>query len=117
MKFYILLENIKMFAYHGVFAQENDVGNFFLLNVKIEVNNYKSLETDDLTDTISYADVYNVLKEEMSKRAKLLEHVGWRIMKRLKEEYSNINEIELKISKLHPPIEGVDGQATIFLIG
>ena len=116
MKFYILLENIKMYAYHGVFSQENQVGNFFLLHVKIEVSNCESLESDEISDTISYADVYNVLKEQMAIKAKLLEHVGWRIIRSLKEKYANITNIELKITKLSPPIEGVVGNATILLI-
>lgn len=77
----------------------------FLLDVKIEVNNYKSLETDDLTDTISYADVFDVLKEEMAKKSKLLEHVGWRIIKHLKNKYSIITKIELKISKSIPQLK------------
>lgn len=116
MKFYILLENIKIFAYHGFFTQENDVGNFFILNIKLEVMDCSSLESDCLLDTISYADVYQIMKEEMAINAKLLEHVGWRIIKHLKNKYNNIETVELKITKQSPPIEGVIGSASILLI-
>lgn len=116
MKFYILLDNIKIFANHGVFHQENEVGNFFIINIKVAINDYNSLESDNLSDTISYAELYQVIKEEMSVKAKLLEHVGWKIIKHLKNKYKNIESVELKITKQSPPMEGIVGSASVLLI-
>lgn len=117
MKSFIILENIKIYAYHGVSEQEQAVGQLFILNLKIEMgdNNMSSMRSDEIEDTISYADVFDIVKTEMKIKSKLLENVGYRIMNILKEKYPNVLSIELKITKQTPPISGIMGQAGILL--
>lgn len=117
MKTYILLEDIEIYAYHGVFEQENRVGNRFSVNLRIAVDVSKACRTDDLDDTINYGEVYNIIKKEMDIPSRLLEHAGGRIISSLKENFPTIEEIELKISKKNPPTGGQIGSAGILLIG
>ena len=49
----------------------------------MQVNIAPAMQTDDVADTVSYADVYEAVKAEMKVPSKLLEHVGGRIVKRL----------------------------------
>ncbi len=116
VKSYILLENVTIYANHGVFEQETKVGNIFVINLKIEVDLLKSCESDDLTDTVSYADVFEIVKNEMKTPSKLLEHAAYRIIKRLKDKYAQINTIELKLSKRNPPLGGQVDYASVLLI-
>lgn len=113
---YILLENIQLFAHHGVLEQETKVGNYFVVNVKLKVDLSKAAETDDVEDTISYADVYNIVKREMEQPSKLLEHAAKRIIKGLKNEFSEIDEVEVKLSKLNPPMGAQLDAASVILI-
>lgn len=110
MKSYILLENLTFYAHHGVFAQETTVGNTFVVNLKIEVDLLDSCKSDELSDTVSYADVYEIVKNEMDIPSKLLEHAAYRIIERLRKEYVQIRGIELKLAKHNPPL-GVGSQA------
>lgn len=116
MKSFIILENIEIYAYHGVFVQENLVGNTFILNLKIESDLSAAIDSDDLKHTINYAKVYDLVEREMSIPSKLLEHVGGRIIKALKKEFQEIINIELKISKRNPPVSGQIDFASILLI-
>ena len=61
-------------------------------------------ETDEVEDTVSYADIYAALKEEMELPSKLLEHVCGRIVKRLFRDFRKIREIEIKLAKRNPPM-------------
>lgn len=101
---YIFLEDIRFFAYHGVAPQETAVGNEFIVSLRLKTDITHAAETDDVSDTISYADIYQTVKEEMEIPSKLLEHVCGRIVKRLFSDYPTIEEIELKLSKRNPPM-------------
>lgn len=116
MKSYIMLENITFFAYHGVLEHEREVGNIFVLNVRMKVDLDESGKTDDLKDTVNYADVYEIVKQEMVVPSKLLEHVATRIIRRLKKEFSQIESVELKLSKKNPPVGGAVEFASVELI-
>ncbi|MEN9918857.1 MAG: dihydroneopterin aldolase [Bacteroidota bacterium] len=113
---YILLEHIELHAHHGVMEQEKLVGNTFFVDVKIKVDISKATYSDDLMDTISYAEVYDLIKKEMSTPSHLLEHVGGRIIRTLRATFAEIEEIELKISKRNPPTGGQIDRASILLI-
>lgn len=101
---YIHLENILFFAHHGVSPQETVVGNEFSITLKLKVDFSTAAATDEIGDTISYADVYAALKEEMEIPSRLLEHVCGRMANRLFQEFASIEEIELKLSKRNPPM-------------
>lgn len=116
MKSYILLENIIFYANHGVFLQETAVGNVYVVNLKIETDLSKAAISDDLTDTISYADVYTIIREEMGITSNLLEHVAGRIIARLKNTFPQIAQVEIKLSKRNPPIGGQLDYASVVLI-
>lgn len=117
MESYILLENIEFYARHGVFKQETCVGNTFIVNIKIKTDLSKAASSDNLIDTLNYGTIFDIIKHEMDIPSKLLEHVGGRIIKHLKESFGQaIEKIELKISKKCPPIVGQIEQASIIII-
>ena len=103
-KSYILLKGIRFYAYHGVAPPENLIGNGYIIDLKLGVDISKAMQTDEVTDTVNYAEVYNVIKTEMDISSKLLEHVGKRIVKKLFEQFATIEEIDLFISKRNPPM-------------
>ena len=49
MNSYIFLDNVRFFAYHGVGQQEREVGNEFVINLKLKVDIARAAETDDVT--------------------------------------------------------------------
>lgn len=102
----IHLDSIQLYAYHGCLNEEALIGSNYSVDVLIETDFTEAAQTDDLDKTIDYCTVFNIVKEEMAIRAKLLENVAFRIVKRLKEELNQLHKVELKITKLNPPMNG-----------
>lgn len=104
MTSYILLENIRFFAYHGVAPQETTVGNEFVVSLRLKTDIARAMESDDVADTVNYAEIHQTVKEEMDIPSKLLEHVAGRIVRRLFNDFTTIERIDLKLSKRNPPM-------------
>lgn len=104
MTSHIFLKDIHFYAHHGVAQQETLVGNEFTVSLRLKVDITHAAETDDVTDTVSYADVYEAVKDEMTIPSKLLEHVCGRIVKRLFKDFPPIESIDLKLTKRNPPM-------------
>lgn len=101
---YILLKDIRFFAHHGVNPQETIIGNEFSISLRLQTDILNAMQSDDVSDTINYADVYETVKTEMEQPSKLLEHVSGRIINALLKRYPRIKSIDLKIYKRNPPM-------------
>ncbi len=99
----IFLRQVRFHAYHGVLEQERRVGNDYVINVVAECDFTHAMLTDELEDTVSYADIYSLLKEEMAVPSKLLEHVAGRIGERLFNEFPSLQSLDISIMKVNPP--------------
>ena len=101
---FIHINNIRLHARHGVLPQEQLTGNDYIINVRVGYDISRAMQTDDVADTLNYAEVYNIIKKEMSTPSKLIEHVAGRIADRLLDHYDDINSIMLRITKCNPPM-------------
>ena len=111
----ITLHEMRFYAYHGVFAQEQRVGNHFIVELSFWADIAESLHRDELEVTISYADVYEVIKAEMAIPSRLLEHVVGRISERLFATFPRMQRITLTLSKCNPPFPGEVHSAAVTL--
>lgn len=106
----IILENLKIYAFHGVLPEEKIIGTTFILNVEVHADLWKAAESDDLQDTINYAAINDILHVEMAIPSHLLEHVIGRIFKKLQVSFPQITFIKIKLTKTNPPMRGeMDG--------
>ena len=78
--------------------------NDFIIDLRLKTDIARAAETDDVANTVSYADVHEAVKEEMAIPSKLLEHVCGRIVKRLFHDFPAVESIDLKLSKRNPPM-------------
>ena len=101
----INVSGISLYAYHGCLDEEAIIGGHYIVDVQIKTNFTKSFTTDELSDTIDYVLITQIVKEEMAVRSKLIEHVGNRIVKRFEKELKGVIQVKLKVVKLSPPIE------------
>ncbi|KAB1230307.1 dihydroneopterin aldolase [Chryseobacterium viscerum] len=111
----IYLEDVRIYAYHGVLPEENIIGTYYILNVELHTDLWKAAESDDLNDTISYADINYILHKEMKIKSQLLEHVAGRMISKIRDSFPQIDYIKLKITKTAPPMEGEMKGASIEL--
>lgn len=106
MKHTIEVNGIKIYAFHGCLPEEEKIGGQYLVDVMLNTNFGEAAHTDDLEKTIDYCVVNKIVEEEMAIRSKLIEHVGQRIVNRLKSEINTIKLVRLKLTKICPPING-----------
>ena len=101
---FIHIDGIRLHALHGVLPQERTTGNDYSIDTRIGYDISRAMQSDDVADTLNYAEVYNTIKEEMLTPSRLIEHVAGRIANRLMAEHSQITTIMLRITKLNPPM-------------
>lgn len=111
----ISLEGLEFHAYHGVYAHERSSGNKFEVDIAVEATLNETVLQDDLSGTINYETLYGLVKTEMEKPSKLLETVGYAIANSVLNSLSDVQHVEIKISKFNPPIGGVCKKATVMV--
>ena len=106
MKHKINVSGIQLYAFHGCLVEEAKIGGKYEVDVRIDTDFSAAAENDTLKDTIDYVQVHKIVAEEMAVRSKLIEHVGMRIIKRLKSEIKQEANYKVVITKISPPING-----------
>ena len=102
----IFLKKFRLYAFPGCMDEEEKIGSDYVVNVVVHTNLEKSSNTDALGDTVDYVSLNAIVKEEMSIRAKLLEKVADRIIKRIFKEHLEVSMARVKVAKQNPPIGG-----------
>lgn len=102
----IEVNGIKLYAYHGCLEEEGKIGGNYIVDVLIDTDFAAAAAEDDLKKTVDYVDVNQIVKEEMGVRSKLIEHVGQRIIDRIKNQFNNVHSVRVKVTKICPPING-----------
>lgn len=97
---------IKAFAFHGCLDQEGIIGQEFEVNVHFQLDFEDAAEEDDLTKTVDYVKVYEVVKAEMELRSKLIENVAKRIHDHLRRIFPWVFRIDVELIKFNPPVNG-----------
>lgn len=106
----IIFENLKIYAYHGALPEENIIGTYYILNLEIHADLWKAVGTDDLDDTVNYAEINEIIHQQMKIPSKLMEHVAGRILKNIKMKFPQVSFLKIKITKTAPPMKGeMDG--------
>ena len=100
----IFLDNVRLYAFHGVQEQERRVGGWFTVSVRVQYDFSRALETDSVSDTLNYADVLQVVKREMALPSQLLEHVAGRIARAIINEFSGVEAAKVTVIKQNPPM-------------
>ena len=102
----IKIENMEFYAYHGCYDQEQVVGNRFLVDLEISANLDKATLSDNIEDTLNYQNAYEIVKEQMNIKSRLLEHVAGRILDELFSRFTEIEKATVRVSKMNPPMGG-----------
>lgn len=100
----IAIEGMEFYAHHGCFKEETIIGANFKADIILFCDTSMAQKTDNLDATINYVEVYNIIKEEMKKPSKLIEHVAHRIINEIKAEFKEVAKCEIKLSKINPPL-------------
>jgi dihydroneopterin aldolase len=103
----IYVNRMEFYGYHGVFPEENRLGQRFIVDLVVSIDLKKAGKTDELTFSVNYGELYQVCKEIVEgKPFKLLEAVSEEIAARVISTFPLIVDVTVKVIKPDPPIPG-----------
>ncbi|KHD85042.1 dihydroneopterin aldolase [Heyndrickxia ginsengihumi] len=103
----IYLNELEFYGFHGVLPEETKLGQRFRVSMTLYLDLKEAGETDNLELTVSYADVYQMVKEIVEgKPYKLIEAVAEKLASSILEAFPTITMISVKVIKPDPPIQG-----------
>ena len=100
----IKLSNLTIYAYHGCFSEERKIGAEYKLDLWVTGDFALAEQTDNLSKTVDYVQVSDVVSKEMGVPSKLIEHVAARIVSKIFTEFSQIETVAIIIKKPNPPM-------------
>lgn len=101
---HITLSGLRFHAYHGVMAQERQTGGEFLVDLQVMCDLEKAVLSDDLSDTLNYGTLYDLVHQEMMQPSQLLEHVAGRIAQRVFDGFTQVENVVITVTKVNPPM-------------
>ncbi|MTH55227.1 dihydroneopterin aldolase [Bacillus mangrovi] len=103
----IYLSGMQFYGYHGVFAEENKLGQRFRADLTVERDLRKAGETDQLEHTVNYGELYKICREVIEgEPKKLIESLAETIAADILKGFPEVHSVTVKLIKPDPPIPG-----------
>jgi dihydroneopterin aldolase len=108
----VSIDDIRIFAFHGLYPEERVLGNWYTLDVLVESESQPNF-SDDIANTFDYSQIYAICKQVMANPVDLLETVAETIAQRIKTDLSDQVSVLVQISKENPPMGISGGRSTV----
>lgn len=96
------------YGYHGVLSEEKSIGQKFFIDMELFLSLEPAGTADDLTKSVSYAEVHDVVKQIVEGEPyKLIEALAEAISSRVLDEFSLIDELMIRVRKPEAPVPGI----------
>ncbi len=103
----INLQGLTFYGYHGLFPEENRLGQHFKVNVELHLSLRKAGETDEMKYSIDYGMVHDLIEEIVTGEPKnLIETVAETIATQILDQFPSVQSCIVEVVKPNPPIEG-----------
>ncbi|HXC01986.1 MAG TPA: dihydroneopterin aldolase [Opitutaceae bacterium] len=104
----IHLKNMVFYGYHGHLAEENSLGQRFMIDLVMTLDIAEATRTDNLQSTVDYVKVYGICRQILEHdRVKLLETLANHLIDRILEACPRVTKVEITIKKPSVPMDGV----------
>ena len=107
----IHLHKLLFHSFHGVYEEEQLLGNDFEVNADIVLDTNEQLTK--LRQTVNYVTVYEMIKHRMQQPTPLLETVAQELNQAIHKIDDRIKSVNITIKKLSPPIENFQGEVGV----
>lgn len=112
---FVCLNNVRFHARHGVLTQERATGGEFVVNLRARYPLAKAMESDDVADTVNYAEILEIINKEMQEPSCLLENVAGRIGRSIFMKFPEVSGVDITIAKINPPMAADIDSASVEL--
>ncbi|XP_021720588.1 dihydroneopterin aldolase 2-like [Chenopodium quinoa] len=103
----LVLRGLKFHGFHGVKPEEKKLGQKFVVDVDAWMDLRKAGISDCLSDTISYSEIYRIVKEVVEGTSRdLLESVAQQIATITFSKFSQISAVRVEVKKPHVAVQG-----------
>ena len=110
----IRIQNLTVFANHGVLPEERVLGQKFLISAELYLDTRAAGMQDDLTRTVNYAQVCSFICQQMQQTFQLIEAAAEHLAQGILREYPLVRRVDLELAKpwapVHLPVESVSVQ-------
>ena len=110
--FTISLNNVRFRAYHGLYPEERQKGNDFVVNMQVSFPPVSG-SVVSLEDTIDYAVLFDIINETMQQPVDLLETLVQTITHNVSQQFPQVKRIDIYVEKINPPIDKFTGSAAV----
>ena len=101
----ITIKDLEIYANHGVFPEENILGQKFLVTAVLHTSTRRAGLTDDLTASVHYGEVSHLIK-------KIVTENTWKLVEKIAEEtayailttYPLVSQVDLTVKKPWAPV-------------
>jgi 7,8-dihydroneopterin aldolase/epimerase/oxygenase len=108
----ISLNNVRFRAYHGLYPEERQKGNDFVVNMEVSYEPGAGIITA-LEKTIDYASLFEVINQTMQQPVDLLETLVQTIAFAVHRQFPDIKTATVSVEKLNPPIDKFTGSSAV----
>lgn len=110
----VALRNVRFFSPIGYYEEERILRNEFFVDIVVYFP-FRNPDTENLTNTINYEELYQLLCDVMEKERKLLESAAEELLSGIQARYSFLEEIRVSICKTTPPFGHDEVQTVVSL--
>ncbi|KAL5201645.1 hypothetical protein ABZP36_035999 [Zizania latifolia] len=104
----LVLRGLRFHGFHGVKQEEKTLGQKFVVDVDAWMDLSIAGESDNISDTVSYTDIYRIVKDVVEGPSlNLLEAVAHRISSATLLKFPQISAIRVKVEKPHVDVQGI----------
>lgn len=104
----ILLNNLGFYGYHGLLKEEATLGQKFFIDMELYLSTRQAGLTDDMNKSVSYADVYELVKDIVeNKRFNLLEALAENIASEVLDKFTLVEGLMVRVKKPEAPVPGI----------
>ncbi len=102
----IVIKDLEIYAYHGVFDEEKEKGQLFIVTVELSLSLREAGITDDLDKTVNYAEICDLIAFKMTDtKYDLIESAAESIAESILLNYELVKEVRVILSKPEAPID------------
>lgn len=110
----IIIKDLNIYAYHGVNPEEKIEGQSFVLDIECKIDLSKPCATDDVNDTVSYAQIIKLIKKVfVAEKYDLIEKAAQVVADAVLDEFSAISKIKVLLKKPDAPVKADFGYVAV----